>query len=95
MIIDSPHMTASTATDRSFDRLFSPPLSQCPACGSRELEPVVEAVTDEVHFFCGRCERCWHVELGFAHPVAPSSCMGVGDDAERLIGVATEPSINK
>ena len=65
MIIDKPRMSASSATDRSFDRLFSPPLSQCPACGSRELKPVVEEATDEVHFSCGRCERCWHVELGF------------------------------
>ena len=71
MIIDRPHTTASSATDRSFDRLFSPSLGRCPACGSRELEPVVEEATDDVHFFCGHCERCWRVELGFAHPIAP------------------------
>ena len=95
MIIDRAQVTASSATKRSFDRLFSPPLGQCPACGSRDLEPVVEEATDEVHFFCGHCERCWLVELGFAHPIAPSSCNGARDGDERLVGVTTGPTINE
>jgi hypothetical protein len=95
MIIDRPQVPASLPTDRSFDRLFSPPLRQCPACGSRELEHVVEAATDEVHFFCGHCDRCWHVELGFAHPIASSLCAGLRRGDGRLVDVATGLPINK
>jgi hypothetical protein len=52
------------------------PLSRCPTCGSERLEPVVERVVDEVHFLCRDCARCWHVELGYVHRVAPATCLG-------------------
>jgi hypothetical protein len=91
MILDRPQTAGSRSIDRSFERLFSPPLSQCPACGSRELVPVVEEAADEVHFFCGSCKRCWHVELGFAHAIAPSSCDGVRGGDERLDDVVGLP----
>lgn len=55
------------------------PLSHCPACGSTELEPVVEIDAEEVHFLCGNCHRCWHVELGYVHRVHPNACHGCVD----------------
>ncbi len=52
------------------------PLVHCPACSSTDLEPVVEFGTDEVHFRCTACGRCWHVELGYVHRMHPPSCRG-------------------
>jgi hypothetical protein len=60
--------------DREPDRLFGHPLPRCPRCGARELDTVVEDQSQEVHFYCRTCERCWRVELGFAQPIARSAC---------------------
>ena len=57
-------------------RLFDRPLAKCPACGSSGLEAVVENDTDDVHFLCRGCTRCWHVELGYVHRMAPDVCHG-------------------
>lgn len=57
-------------------RPIARPLASCPACGSDRLDPVVELRTEEVHFFCLDCSRCWHVELGYVHRVAPEACLG-------------------
>jgi len=53
---------------------ISRPLAQCPACASERLELVVEIEREEVHFHCGNCGRCWHVELGFVHLVPAGAC---------------------
>ncbi len=58
------------------DHVFGRPLSRCPACGSDQLEPVVEIHHEEVHFFCRACGRCWRVELGYVHRVSPPTCAG-------------------
>ncbi len=52
------------------------PLVHCPACSATDLQPVVEVDTDEVHFRCGACGRCWHVELGYVHRMHPDTCRG-------------------
>ena len=56
--------------------LFDRPLAKCPACGSSELEAVVEIDTNDVHFLCRDCARCWHVELGYVQRMAPDVCHG-------------------
>lgn len=56
--------------------LFDRPLAQCPACGGTPLDAVVEIDTDEVHFLCRRCARCWRVELGYVRRMAPDGCHG-------------------
>ncbi|HEV7524840.1 MAG TPA: hypothetical protein VGP92_07740 [Acidimicrobiia bacterium] len=56
--------------------LISRPLQHCPSCGSTQLEPVAEALVDELHFLCRTCNRCWDVAFGSVHRVAPSSCLG-------------------
>jgi hypothetical protein len=63
-------------TDRSVGHLFDRQLDVCPACGSDRLDPVVENESQNVHFFCGACGRCWHVELGYVHRVIPPTCPG-------------------
>jgi transposase-like protein len=57
------------------------PLARCPGCGSARLDPVVEAVVEEVHFLCRDCDRCWNVELGFVQRVAPAACLGCPERA--------------
>ncbi len=57
------------------------PLSHCPECGSAELDPVIELETQDVHFLCCNCGRCWHVELGYVHRMAPSACGGCPERA--------------
>ena len=57
------------------------PLVRCPACGSARLDPVVEAVVQEVHFLCRDCNRCWNVEMGYVQRVAPSACLGCSEHA--------------
>jgi transposase-like protein len=52
------------------------PLARCPACGSSELEAVVEDVVEAVHFLCQGCDRCWNVELGYVRRGAPATCFG-------------------
>jgi len=67
------------ATDPPGARTHHPiayPLVRCPACGSSELEPVVEAVVAAVHFLCLGCDRCWNVELGYVRRVTPATCFG-------------------
>ncbi len=76
MITDVQRLAAKRGSDRDDERLFGRPLTRCPACGSRDLELLVERETEEVHFSCGTCERCWYVDLGFARPIAPASCLG-------------------
>jgi uncharacterized Zn finger protein len=55
---------------------ISRPLLYCPSCRSTHLDPVVEAIVDEVHFLCRDCGRCWDVELGTVRRVAPPACFG-------------------
>jgi|GraSoiStandDraft_4_1057263.scaffolds.fasta_scaffold812568_2 hypothetical protein len=57
-------------------RLFDRPLVECPACGASALDAVVEADTEDVHFLCRSCGRCWHVELGHVQRMAPAVCHG-------------------
>lgn len=52
------------------------PLVRCPACGSPNLDAVVEDVVQAVHFLCSDCDRCWRVELGYVRRVLPASCLG-------------------
>ena len=63
------------------ERLFGRPLSNCPACNSDDLVPVVEDQSQDVHFFCRACGRCWHVELGFVHRVIPPTCLNCPERA--------------
>ena len=62
--------------DRSVGHLFDRQLARCPVCGSEQLEAVVENTTQEVHFLCHACSRCWHVELGYVHRIVPLTCLG-------------------
>jgi len=57
------------------------PLAHCPACGSSQLDPVVENERQTVHFLCRDCSRCWHVELGFVHRMTPDACLGCPERA--------------
>jgi uncharacterized Zn finger protein len=75
MTFTSTEPMAENAKDLEADHLFGRPLHQCPRCGNRHLETVVEDESREVHFFCSACDRCWRVELGFAQPVAPGVCL--------------------
>jgi len=52
------------------------PLDHCPSCHSWQLRPVVAIDAEAVHFLCGSCNRCWHVELGFVRRVRPTACDG-------------------
>ena len=52
------------------------PLDNCPGCGSWQLSPVVDVDAGAVHFLCGSCNRCWHVELGYVRRVLPGACSG-------------------
>ena len=52
------------------------PLAQCPACGSKRLDAVVEEQVQAVHFLCRDCDRCWNVALGYVQRVAPATCLG-------------------
>ena len=75
MTTTSTEPMAGNAADREPEHLFGHPLPQCPRCGNRHLETVVEEDEfREVHFFCSTCGRCWRVELGFAQPIAPGAC---------------------
>jgi hypothetical protein len=56
--------------------LIRRPLDHCPTCRSWQLSPVVALDAEEVHFLCGSCSRCWHVELGFVRRVPPTACDG-------------------
>jgi len=71
-----PQFTEGSEPDRSVGHLFDRQLDVCPACGSDHLDPVVEHRTQDVHFFCSACGRCWHIELGFVHRVTPPTCFG-------------------
>ena len=57
------------------------PLLYCPSCQSPDLDPVVEAVVDEVHFLCRACGRCWDVQLGTVRRIASSTCLGCPERA--------------
>ena len=59
----------------SLDHLFGHPLPECPRCGFRHLETVVDDEWDDVNFSCPACNRCWHVALGFAQPIASAACL--------------------
>lgn len=67
--------TAEPAADLETEHLFGHPLPQCPRCGNRHLETVVDDETRDVNFFCGMCDRCWRIELGFAHPIPSGACL--------------------
>jgi len=65
-----------TADDLFEPSLISRALLYCPSCGSTHLDPVVEALMQEVHFLCSRCGRCWDVAFGGVKRVAPTHCLG-------------------
>ncbi|HUI48913.1 MAG TPA: hypothetical protein VL119_09455 [Acidimicrobiia bacterium] len=72
-------LAGGTATERSNapePALLRRPLDNCPKCGSWQLQPVVDAQAEGVHFLCGSCSRCWLVELGYVRRVHPASCDG-------------------
>jgi len=56
--------------------LIRRPLTNCPECASANLEPIVAIATEEVHFLCATCGRCWRVELGYVSRVRPNACHG-------------------
>jgi formate dehydrogenase maturation protein FdhE len=64
------------------------PLATCPACGSGQLEPVVDFDEAGVRFLCSACARCWHVELGYVQRVQPEACRGC-PQPERCMQVYT------
>jgi hypothetical protein len=67
------------------------PLTVCPACGARTLEPVVEAGIDtEVHFFCTKCARCWHVASGVVWRMDPSTCDGCPERSRCTVAFNTD-----
>jgi len=49
-------------------------LRRCPACGSRDLIPVVAGM--ETNFYCQDCSACWHVAARGADRVDPEQCPG-------------------
>lgn len=61
--------------------LIGRPLDNCPGCGSWQLQPVVDIDAEGVHFLCGSCSRCWHVELGYVRRVNPGDCDGCPQSA--------------
>jgi hypothetical protein len=72
-IVKTP--TPEETAVHNVEYLFGRPLPECPRCGSRRLETVVEDVLQEVNFYCLACDRCWRVELGFAQPIPPAVCV--------------------
>jgi len=46
----------------------------CPECGADDLVAVSDG--EQTNFLCPRCGRCWHIELGWVHRVAPATCPG-------------------
>ena len=52
------------------------PLDHCPKCNSWQLQPVVAIDAESVHFLCGSCNRCWHVQLNYVTRVHPETCAG-------------------
>ena len=62
--------------EKTEQHLLGRPLVRCPECGSERVETVVEVDTDDVHFFCDECARCWHVELGYVTRMASILCHG-------------------
>ena len=56
--------------------LIRRPLDRCPSCRSWQLRPVVSLDDEAVHFLCGSCDRCWHVELGYVRRMQPGACNG-------------------
>jgi hypothetical protein len=70
-------MERATDQPRSSEpHLIRRPLGRCPACASANLDPVTENDTEEVHFLCRDCGRCWHVELGYVQRMTPDLCHG-------------------
>jgi transposase-like protein len=69
-------MSPSNDTEKRAQHPLRYPLPHCPTCGSRDLEPVVESDTFDVHFLCRDCKRCWHVEFGHVHRMSPDVCHG-------------------
>lgn len=67
------------------DHPITRPLVHCPVCGSNRLDPVVENDRETVHLLCRDCSRCWHVELGFVHRVAPTACLGCPERARCVV----------
>jgi len=51
-------------------------VARCPACGSVQLEPVLEYRAPEWNSFCRACGRCWHVEFGHVYRITPPICFG-------------------
>jgi hypothetical protein len=68
-----------SAVNRGVGHVFDRQLAVCPACGSDQLEPVVERGSPDVHWLCDACSRCWHVELGYVHRITPPVCFGCSE----------------
>lgn len=62
----------TTQGSRGPEHLGTTALARCPACHSRELEPVADG--ESVNFFCNECARCWHLELNRVVRIDPSTC---------------------
>ena len=57
--------------DLDVGRLLAAP-SECPDCSAGGLEAVSDGELS--NFWCPSCGSCWHIELGNARRVSPSSC---------------------
>ncbi len=77
MLVAPQPQTERHANAHGYRRqLFEPQLDNCPACGSADLEPVLENRTPALHWLCPNCGRCWQVELGSVHRTTPPVCFG-------------------
>lgn len=67
---------AANPLDARIHHPIAYPLVRCPACGSPELDSVVEDLEPAMHFLCRDCDGCWNVDLGYVRRVAPATCLG-------------------
>ena len=49
-------------------------LEACPGCGAVTLTAVSDG--ESTNFFCGTCEKCWRLELGWVSRIEPRTCPG-------------------
>jgi len=71
MILQSPGTRTGTG-----DHAVGGLVDRCPACGSDQLEAVLEYRTPERNAFCRACGRCWHPDLGHVYRITPPICFG-------------------
>jgi len=86
----SMEQTAAAPATQPGPTMIGRPLDNCPGCGSWQLSPVVDVDAATVHFLCGSCNRCWHVELGFVRRVQPETCGGCAQSERCLAAYATD-----